>query len=350
MQAERAGAGDFVGGDAGDPPAAVAAREGRRRGLDVARRDPRAERQPGEDDDLVDGVVAFDVAARVRLRVAAALRLAEDVGVGGAVLAHGGQDEVGRPVDDPADLADLVGGQVLRDRRENRRPAADGGFETEGAPVRARQRFEFGAMVGDDVLVGGDDGLAGREGGGDEGVGGLVAAHQFDDDVVVVGRDDVRGRVGDDGRRDAGGDDAVGELVGHGSEGQGRAVERRQPFGSFEEGANHGSAHGTRAEHGDAKGFLTAGHARIVPERGAGQGDGCGGRLGVAFGRAGGASSLPFAGPLAPAPANRKVGDREPRSRPAVDREPRSSAGGSTHGSRGRSRPAARDGVTSPAR
>jgi len=46
-------------------------------------------------------------------------------------------------------------------------------------------------VMRDDVLVGGDDRLAHREGGGDERVGRFVAAHQLDDDVDLVIGDEM---------------------------------------------------------------------------------------------------------------------------------------------------------------
>ena len=52
-------------------------------------------------------------------------------------------------------------------------------------------------MVGDDVLVRGDDGLAGRQGGRDQRPGRLIATHELDHDVRLRRRDEVRGCVGE---------------------------------------------------------------------------------------------------------------------------------------------------------
>ena len=60
-------------------PAGPSAPSGPRR--DRRRIEPPAEREPGEDHQLVDRVVALDVGRRVGLRVAQPLRLGEDVGV-----------------------------------------------------------------------------------------------------------------------------------------------------------------------------------------------------------------------------------------------------------------------------
>ena len=60
--------------------------------------------------------------------------------------------------------------------------------------------LELRAVVGDDVLVGGDDRLAGAERRRDQRAGRLVAAHHLDDDVVSRVGDEVGRGVGQDGR------------------------------------------------------------------------------------------------------------------------------------------------------
>ena len=252
-QAERARGTDLVGRDARDP-GAPGAPHGRRCLDDVGGIEPRAEREPGEDHDLVDGVVALDVAARVRLRVAARLRLGERVGVRAPLLAHRREDEVRRPVHDAADLADVVGGEVGRERPEDRDAATDRRLEPEGAAVLAGGRLERRAMVGDDVLVRRHDPLPGAQRGGDQRPGRLVAAHELHDDVHLGVGDEVRGRVRDDRRGHAARDQAIHELVGHARERERDAVEGREASRPFEEGAHDGPADGARAEHRDAKG------------------------------------------------------------------------------------------------
>ena len=65
------------------------------------------------------------------------------------------------------------------------------------------------AVLGEQRLVGGDDGRAVLEGGGDEGAGGLDAADDLDDDVDVAAFDEG-GRIGGDQR----GVDALAHLGG----------------------------------------------------------------------------------------------------------------------------------------
>ena len=65
---------------------------------------------------LFAGVVALDVAGRIRLRVAEPLGLGERgvVVERRRLVGHRGQDEVGRAVDDAPDALDPVGGEVAR--------------------------------------------------------------------------------------------------------------------------------------------------------------------------------------------------------------------------------------------
>jgi hypothetical protein len=63
--------------------------------------------------------------------------------------------------------------------------AASAGFEVQGHVVLARQSEQLGAFLGDELFVGGDYVLAGRERGFDEGLRGLGAADDFDHDADV---------------------------------------------------------------------------------------------------------------------------------------------------------------------
>jgi hypothetical protein len=231
----------------------------RRRPEHRGRIDPAAEGEAGEDHDLVDGVVALDVAARVRLGVAEGLRLGEHVVVRAPELAHGGEDEVRRAVDDAADAEDGVRGEVRGERRQHRDPPADGGLEPEGRAGAPGDRLELGAVVGDDVLVGSHDRLAGTERGGHEGVGRLVAAHELDDGVDVGARHQVGRCVGDEVVGDAEGAGPGEVALRDAREDEAGHAAGVHPLGMLEEGAHDGSADGAGAEHRDAEGNL-AGH------------------------------------------------------------------------------------------
>ena len=226
-------------------------------GRDRGRVQPATEGEAGQDDELVDRVEALDVAGRVRLRVAQALRLGERRRVveRGRLVGHRAQDEVGRAVDDAADAA-RSGSPARSDgqRPEDRDPAADRRLEPERRAGPPGDRLELRAVVGDDVLVGGDDGLAHRQRGGDQRVGRLVATHQLDDDVDVVVGHEVGRRVGDDRRR-ASRRRPHGPTSRTATAASWRAApsDGRSSSGPVEERADDLAPDGPRAEHGDAQ-------------------------------------------------------------------------------------------------
>ena len=152
-----------------------------------------AEGDGRHDGGLVRGVHAFDVEGRVGLRVAQALRVLQgDVEVQ-ALVAHFGQDEVGRAVDDADDPLDAVGREALAQRLDDGDAAGHRRLERDhhAAPVRGGE--DLGAVHRQQRLVGGDDVLAGFDRLHDELPGNAVAADQLDHDVDVG--------VGDDGAR-----------------------------------------------------------------------------------------------------------------------------------------------------
>ena len=93
--------------DRGDPGSGRAA-DALRPGLDRGRVEPAIEGEPGEDHELVDRVVALDVAGRVGLRVPEALGLGERgrVVLRRVLVGHRAQDVVRRAVHDAADAFD----------------------------------------------------------------------------------------------------------------------------------------------------------------------------------------------------------------------------------------------------
>ena len=119
------------------------------------------------------------------------------------------------------------------------RPSLSPDSDALGAPRQAPGTFtavlvgdgvQRGAVLGEEGLVGGDDGRAALEGRGDERAGGLDAADDLDDHVDVAAFDEGGGVGGDEGRVDAlthpvrpahgdarefdGGPDPGGEVVG----------------------------------------------------------------------------------------------------------------------------------------
>ena len=162
--------------------------------VDVGERDARAERDGGEDRHLRGRVRARDVVGRVGLGEPARLRLGERLVVGGAAL-HFGEDEVGRPVDDAEDAVDVRDDERLPQHLDHRDRGADARLEAELDAAGGRRLEELGSPLGDELLVGGDDRLAGPQQVEDVLPGRLDAAHDLghERDRLVL---DDRGEVG----------------------------------------------------------------------------------------------------------------------------------------------------------
>ena len=167
-----AGVGDVDGGDRGD-----------RLHRDVVDAHDAAESDAGEDRQLGPGVVAVDVVGRVRLGVSEPLRFRQRVPEGQARALHSGQDVVAGAVQDALNPPQAVPRHALPEPPENRDPARHGGLEQQVAAPPSRLPQQRGAAVGDDLLVGGDDRLAGGQRLLDPGPGRVVPADQLDDDV-----------------------------------------------------------------------------------------------------------------------------------------------------------------------
>ena len=102
-----------------------------------------------------------------------------------------------RRIGSPA--SDWRSGRIKRDA------AGDRGLEQQIALRGIRRREQLGAVVGQELLVGGDDGLARLERLEDELAGGLDAADHLDDDVDVGRGRDREGIGGELGRADVDG-------------------------------------------------------------------------------------------------------------------------------------------------
>ena len=152
--------------------------------VDLVERHARAERQAGQQGELVRRVEAADVEGRIGLGVALGLRFREHVGELALVLLHLGQDVVAGAVQDAVDAAHLVGRQRLAQRLDDRDGAGDRRLEVEGNAALLGELGQLGAVVGQQRLVGGHDVLAGLQRGFDGLPGGaLLAADQLDEHI-----------------------------------------------------------------------------------------------------------------------------------------------------------------------
>lgn len=162
--------------------------------------DPRVEGQRGQDRSLRRGIETLDVGRRVGLGVAQSLRLGDRVVEAGPRGVHLVEHVVGRAVDDADDLAHVVTGQGLAQRAQQRDRPGDGGLVVEVDLVLLGRGIQRRAVLGEQRLVGGDDGGAVLHRPQDQAAGGLDATDHLDDDVGA--RDQVVRVGGEQGRVD----------------------------------------------------------------------------------------------------------------------------------------------------
>jgi hypothetical protein len=165
--------------------------------VDLAGRHPGAEGDRGDDGGLGGGVVALDVGGGVGLGVAQGLRLGQRLGVGGTRLGHPREDVVRGAVDDAHDPVDPLAGQGLPQRADERDAAADRRLEQQVDARGLGGREQLGAVVGQQLLVGADHGLARPDGRQRQLAGRLDAADGLDHDVDAGVVDDLGGVDGE---------------------------------------------------------------------------------------------------------------------------------------------------------
>ena len=129
---------------------------------DLVERHRGVEGEPGEDRHLRRGVGAADVVAGVGLGVAQLLGARPAPRRRRPARRHLAEDEVGGAVDDAEDLARSRCAEALLDHPHDRDHPGDGGLEAQLDPGLARGREQLLAVLGEQLLVGGDHRAAGR--------------------------------------------------------------------------------------------------------------------------------------------------------------------------------------------
>ena len=122
--------------------------------------DRAAERDARQDGQLMRGVDAIDVEARVGLGEAQFLGLGEHLGEVAAAVPHGAQNIVAGAVENAEDAPNAIGGETLAQRLDDRNAAGDGGFVAKRGAGRLGGDGEFGAVVRNHRLVGGNQRFA----------------------------------------------------------------------------------------------------------------------------------------------------------------------------------------------
>ena len=152
-----------------------------------------AERQRGQDRQLVGGIDAVDIKARISLGETELLRFGEDVFEGAAGIAHLSENVVTGAIENAVDPLDSVRRQSLAEGLEDRDTTGNRGLAIKRHAGFFGQQSQFIAVVGDQCLVGGDDMLAGGERFLGQGLGDAVGtADQFDHDINVVGPGQIK--------------------------------------------------------------------------------------------------------------------------------------------------------------
>ena len=210
--------------------------------------------QGGENRELVGGVDAVHVVGGVRLGVAQALGILQGIVERAAFRGHAGEDVVGGAVEDGLQADDAVGHQILPEGADERDAAAHAGLEGDVHAVLGGQGQQLRAVLGHDLLVGGDDVLAVLQGAAQVVHGRVLAAHGLEDhgDAGVV--QDLPGVGGEQLRRHGHGARLIGVAHQHLDDAGGPVHARGDPVGVLGEDAVDAAAHRAQAQHTDMNG------------------------------------------------------------------------------------------------
>ena len=105
---------------------------------------------------------------------------------GNLLRLHAGEDVIAGAVEDAVDARDLIAGEAVAQRLDDRNAAGNRRLEAERRALGLGELGEMKPVLGDQRLVGRDDGLAVAERRLDRGIGHAIrAADQFDKDIDV---------------------------------------------------------------------------------------------------------------------------------------------------------------------
>ena len=131
-------------------------------------------------------VEAADIEGGVGFRITELLRLGETFAKGNLLRLHAGEDVIAGAVEDAVDARDLIAGEAVAQGLDDRNAAGNRRLEAERHALGLGEPGEMKPVLGDQRLVGGDDGFAVAERRLDRSIGHAIrAADQFDEDIDV---------------------------------------------------------------------------------------------------------------------------------------------------------------------
>ena len=149
------------------------------------RGDAHAEGRRRQNGQFRAGVETVDIGAGVAFRITQLLRLLQDCVERLAPALHFSENEIRSPVEDARQRLDAVAGDALAQRRQYGNAARNRGLHSQAHVARRGPIPQRGSRLGDQLLVGGDDGLPGGDRGFDDLFGGGRPADELGDDGHV---------------------------------------------------------------------------------------------------------------------------------------------------------------------
>jgi len=147
--------------------------------------------QPSEDGGFVRCVPAVEIQSFIGFHITEPARVADNLLKGGPFALHPGKDVVTGPVKNTVNQGKLIRDQPFLQRLDDRNSSGYRGFEEDPSSTLFRRGKNFGTMVTQKGLVGGNHHFTRRQRRQGHLSGNRSAAHQFADDINL--------RIGGDG-------------------------------------------------------------------------------------------------------------------------------------------------------
>ena len=157
-----------------------------------------AKGQRAENRKLVGGIDALDIKGRISFGIAELLGFPEHIRKFAPLVAHLGEDEIAGTVDDACQPLDMVAGESLANRLDDRDTATDCRLEGNRDTLVACRCKDLLAMHGNECLVGRDQMLAIGNGLEHEFTRRRITTDELHDDIDIRVSENLAGIVMDD--------------------------------------------------------------------------------------------------------------------------------------------------------